>query len=156
MQIRQATAEDLDDILHLAFQVHAIHMALFPHIFKPAVGEEMRSYFADTLAEANARIFLAHDDDTPLGYLLLRIHEWEENTFCHARRLIYVEHICVDEKHRHRGVGSRLVEAVRALARDLGISRVELDFWFADRDAGCAFRAMGFQTYNEKMFMEVE
>ena len=39
MQIRQATAEDLDDILHLAFQVHAIHMALFPHIFKPAVGE---------------------------------------------------------------------------------------------------------------------
>ena len=43
MQIRQATAEDLDDILHLAFQVHAIHMALFPHIFKPAVGEEAMS-----------------------------------------------------------------------------------------------------------------
>lgn len=154
MQIELAVGGDLDEIVRLASQVHAIHVALFPHIFKPAIAGELRSFFGDMVADEGARIFLARDDDTTLGYLLLRIHDREENTFCHARRLIYVEHICVDEKHRNRGVGAGLVDAVRDLARDLAISRVELDFWSANREAGCAFRAMGFQTYNENMFME--
>lgn len=155
MKIELASEEDLDGIVCLALQVHAIHVALFPAIFKPAVAGELLSFFENALADGNARIFVARDKDVPVGYLLLRIHDREENTFCHSRRLIYVEHICVDEKRRKSGTGSRLVDAVRDLARELSITRVELDFWTANRNAGCSFRAIGFETFNEVMFMEV-
>jgi len=155
MQIETATESHIDEILHLCLQVQNIHVALFPHIFKPAVEEELRDFFRDRLRDEDARIFLARDADRCLGYCLLGIHQRSENPFCHAYRLLYIDHICVDESCRHRGVGKQLLTEARNLARQLRIDRIELDFWTANQNAGRTFRALGFQTFNEHMCMDL-
>lgn len=153
MQIETATERHINAIIPLSLQVQNIHVDLFPHIFKPPVEEELRDFFRDTLRDESARIFLARDGEHFLGYCLMRINEHPENPFCHARRLIYIEHICVDASCRHRGVGKQLLDEVRNLALQLRIDRIQLDFWTANQNAGRAFRAFGFQTFNENMYM---
>ena len=155
MQIETATERHIDAIIPLRLHVQNIHVALFPYIFKPPVEEELRDFFRDTLRDKSTRIFLARNGEQIFGYCLMRIHEHPENPFCRARRLIYIEHICVDESCRHRGVGKRLLAEVRNLALQLRIDRIQLDFWTANQNAGRAFRAQGFQTFNENMYLDL-
>lgn len=56
----------------------------------------------------------------------------------HDGRRGYLHHLAVDEKHRRRGLGSRLVEQALQYLRALGIPKTNI-YLFADNADGRAF-----------------
>jgi len=66
---------------------------------------------------------------------------------------LYIHHISVAESARNSGIGSKLFDPVEKLAQDRGVKEVALDVWYFNDTAKSFFKAYGFQTYNEKMWL---
>lgn len=62
----------------------------------------------------------------------------------------------VSPEYRSRGVGRLLLDRVRQLAKQNGISRIELDYWAGNESAGRFFCRAGFVPYRRFMYLENE
>ena len=89
-----------------------------------------------------------------MGYIYAQHVARPENPFRPAPDLLYIHHLCVTRARRRQGYGQALVRRVVALARELGIERVELDVWTFNEAARAAFAAMGFSAHNVRMVYE--
>lgn len=61
----------------------------------------------------------------------------------------------VDEAFRRQGIGARLIDHIRALAKSEGIGRIELNMWEFNRDALAFYESVGFATYRRYMELDV-
>jgi GNAT superfamily N-acetyltransferase len=98
---------------------------------------------------------MANVNNIAIGYIFIKIIRRERNPFSNAREFVYIDQICVTKQFRNKGVAKSLVNKAIKVAKELGIKRIELDYWTRNKPAGNAFRTMGFSTYNEKMFINV-
>jgi ribosomal protein S18 acetylase RimI-like enzyme len=83
-----------------------------------------------------------------------RVVEREEAPYRRADRIVYVDQLCVATAAQRRGHGGRLLEAVKQRARELEISRIELDTWTLNREARGFFAAAGFQEINIRLALD--
>ena len=63
-------------------------------------------------------------DNQVLGYAFCARSKWNASILC-------LDEICVDEAQRRQGVGTLLMDAVKALAARIGASSLELEVWEA-------------------------
>jgi GNAT superfamily N-acetyltransferase len=145
------TDAPLDDLLRLNRVVHAWHTAAYPGLFRTDAEEELRRYFSAALSNPQMRHFVAQDDGRAVGFVQVEHRELRASPFRKAAQVLYVNIIVVDTPWQHKGVGRALVERVRAHARELGISRIELDHWEGN-PAARFFHAMGFRPYRHYLF----
>jgi diamine N-acetyltransferase len=155
MSIRQATKADVERIADLSMEVHDIHVAHWPTVFKPAGHEDVAAYFAGLLEAPDVHVFVACRGSEIVGYTVLVVRERLENAFTYNRRWLYVEQIGVTEAHRRQGHAAGLIEAVRAVAKEQKLDRIELDTYGFNERAQAFFRSQGFQTQLVKMGMDV-
>jgi len=152
--IRNAAVDDLDTLVALNAEVQGVHISLFPQVFHRTDEAGLRAWFADQINDPATTILVGAGKDTVVAYLILRIVRRDSNLFCYSRKYAYVDHISVAAEFRRFGVARALIgEAVRR-AKLEGISRIELDVWSENTTAKSAFEALGFKTYNEKMYLE--
>lgn len=74
--------------------------------------------------------------------------------FASARRPLYLSDMAVDPRQQRRGVGGRLLEEAKAIARGSGSDAIRLDAYDAPAGAGpfyakCGFREVGRVTYRK-------
>lgn len=151
MSVRLASAADLERLVELNLEVHDLHVAHMPDLFKPADPEDVSAYFAAMVAADAAEIFVACEGPVVVGYLLLVLRERPEDPVMLAQRFAYIEQIGVTAEHRGRGHGHELIAAARTFARQRGLDRVELDTWGFNKAAHAFFHAEGFHTRNIRM-----
>jgi ribosomal protein S18 acetylase RimI-like enzyme len=154
MTIRDAIADDLDALVELNGEVQGIHVCLFPDVFHETEQSALRAWFMDQMADPSTTILVGLEEERIVAYLLLRIFRRESHVFCRGRNWAYVDHVSVAADFRRRGFGRLLVGEAARRAKHQGISRLELDVWSDNKAAKSAFEALGFKTFNEKMFME--
>ena len=108
LHICQAADSNLDVLTELG-------LLLWPeHEF-----EELRSDFAQIMAEPDAAFFLAEDGEQALGFAQCQLrHDYVEGT--ESSPVGYLEGIFVKESHRGRGLASGLLAACENWARDRG------------------------------------
>lgn len=155
MGIQIFACRDSGLLAKLNREIQELHVGIEPEIFKRHSEVEMEKLFAEVLERENTYGYVAFWDDDPAGYVLLSLREYPETPFKYAYTVVYIEQICVLQKFRGQKIGNLLMEQVKTLARERGIHRVELDFWFKNENAGQFFRSRGFQTYNERMYLKV-
>lgn len=151
MKIRLATRNDLTVLAQLRPFVHDLHVAAYPENFKPLTPAQAQQEFACLLEHAQSRIFLASAHGEPVGYLVALLQDRPASALLHAKSRLYVDQIAVNPSYRGQGYGKRLLEAAIALARELGLSSVELDVWAFNQHARAFFLAQGFTTLQERM-----
>ena len=61
--------------------------------------------------------------------------------------------VAVAAEHRRRGVGRRLMDFVKADAREKGFPRIELDVWAFNEGAKQFYEAVGMKPF--RYFMEM-
>jgi ribosomal protein S18 acetylase RimI-like enzyme len=141
--IRRATPEDAATLARLNGHVQSWHAAHYPEaFFADPDPSALTGYFADRLADPACTAFLA--GDPPLGYALCLLQTRELSLFSPPVRRLMVDHIAVAPEARRQGVGRALLDAARALARDLQADEILLDTWEANTEAHAFFRAAGF------------
>ena len=151
--VRQATARDADTLSLLNADVQALHAAALPQWFKPPGPESFPPGAAAALiAKPENLIFLAKAGAEPTGYAYAEVVRQPETPFRRAYEMVYIHHISVRPAHRREGVGSALVEAVRAAAGELGITLLGADVWSFNDDARAFFRRHGFTAFNERLW----
>ncbi len=124
-----------------------------PDLFTPY--KDLES-FADNAAAKNCRLVLAESAGQVVGYAMIQFVDRPASPYMNARTFLHVEEFCVDENHQRMGVGLKLMEALKELARENGYSRIELDVWNFNEGAKRFYEAAGMNAYRTFMEMKVE
>jgi len=146
--------EETDDHNTLAFLnegVQSLHHKLYPEEFKPFDLSQAKRAFKRILADPAAVAFLATQDGEAIGYILCMIKRRAESEFQYERTSLLIDQIFVREAHRNQGAAKALLEKAISLARDKGISHIELNHWEANTGAGEFFAKNGFTYFNRQM-----
>jgi ribosomal protein S18 acetylase RimI-like enzyme len=151
--IRKATERDADALRALNADVQAIHATAVPWLFKPPGPDALASWEVKQLVtEPENLFFIAEAGGDVAGYAYAQIQEWPDTPFTHACDVIYLHHLSVRPAHRRRGVGSALIDAVRAAGAEAGITLAALGVWTFNDAARAFFRHHGFAAYSERMW----
>jgi GNAT superfamily N-acetyltransferase len=148
--IRPITSDDAACLLPLLAQVQAIHARARPDHYREATApEEVLAYLRDWLAgEATTALVAFAPDGTALGYLIFEIETRELSPLRPAQRRGMLHHISVDEAWRRSGIGSALIEAMKAQLRAQGVTRVVTIYATFNSASAALMRKAGLEPFN--------
>lgn len=99
-------------------------------------------------------IYVARQDETVVGYM--RFYLWHTNsTMTEKRTMLSIDDIGVDEDLRHQGIGTQMMDSLRALAKDWGCSSLCLYVDAPNESALGFYKKCGFQARNIGMRMKL-
>ncbi|MBL0317223.1 MAG: GNAT family N-acetyltransferase [Flavobacteriales bacterium] len=137
-------------------EIQTFHHNIHPNIFKPYDHEAVLNFFKNTLSSEKAIAFVAKENETTIGYLLLFTIHFADNPFQYARQFILLDQILVLKNHQGKGVGKQLLDAALAFAKEQNIETIELNHWTQNESARKFFGKNKFEYFNEKMWRAVE
>ena len=155
MEIRFAGREDLPAVNLLRRQVKELHAAGRPDIFKPGFDPELENYLFVIFDDPDQEILVAEEEGGIRGFAILHEIRRPENPYKAERHYLDIDEFCVDEACRRRGVGRALIEAAKAVAKERGFDRLELNMWEFNKDALAFYEAAGFSTYRRYMVVKL-
>lgn len=136
--MREATADDLPDVLALYAQPGLDD----GEVLTP---EQAREVFAQFARYPSYRLFVACDaSGRVLGsYALLVMH----NLAHRGTPSAIVEDVVVDQRYRSQGIGRRMMEQARTLAREAGAYKLALSSNQKRTRAHAFYDSLGFQRH---------
>lgn len=157
MPIRKATKHDAASISTLNADVQKLHADAHPHLFKqPSPELFSREAAEELLTNPDNCIYLAEVDGKAVGYIYAEVRHASENPFFHARSQVYVHQLSVKPDHQKQGHGEKLIQAVKDLAQEQGITTIGLDVWSFNTQASRFFESQGFTVFNQRMWLQTD
>ncbi|MBQ7335374.1 MAG: GNAT family N-acetyltransferase [Clostridia bacterium] len=130
MNIRKARESDIPRLDALLYQVHRVHSAGRPDIFRAGNKKYTDDELKVILADARLPVFVATDEaDTVLGYAFCVHQEVCGDRSLQDRKTLYIDDLCVDEVCRGQHIGRALYRYVLDYARECGCNAVTLNVW---------------------------
>ena len=136
-----ARPEDRAALNALAKQIHAMHVQWRPDIYE--MPEELYSEARMAEAIQQRQLYVAKLNGILAGYVLLkqRSYNWPGVV---KRRVMIVDEICVEESVRGHGIGTAMMEDVRALAKAFGCTDLQLGVYPQNDGAVSFYQKCGF------------
>jgi GNAT superfamily N-acetyltransferase len=129
MRIRKAREKDLDSLVSLWWQMHTSHYQYDKAYYKLAAKRKAcaasRKHLKEMISNKNAVFLVAEENDTLLGSLLAHIVN-RPPVFPPQKRAL-LDNVVVDEKHRGKGIYSKLQKRFDKIAKDKGAIYIELN-----------------------------
>jgi len=156
MEIRPATPGDSPLLSSLCRDVQTLHARHHPHVFKMPQSDDFAvAFFDEMLASADMTIYIAEEGSRPVGYIVCRLFDRPENVFTHASRFLFVDQISVRPGAQRKGIGAALLKRAEGRARELGLSKLQLDSWDFNTEAHAFFEKFGFHKFNYRFWREL-
>lgn len=76
-------------------EIQTLHHISYPSVFKPYDKEPITNFFEANLEKENAIAFIAKENGSALGYVLLFINQFVENPFQYSRSYVLLDQILV-------------------------------------------------------------
>lgn len=153
----KAAPEHADEIGRLNDAVQRMHAECHPDVFRyPTDRSEVAAFFRDRIATQDNSVLIASVSGQAVGYVWCEVQRRPPNPFKHARETVYIHQIAVAPEYRGMGVGSKLMQAVAGLAREMDIGRLALDTWEFNAAARAFYEGLGFSPYNVNMWRDAE
>lgn len=152
MIIRKATISDVDGIMKLLYQVAEVHHNGRPDIFKGGCSKYTPKELEDIIADPTTPVLVADEAGSIIGHAFCVLKDTGENGVLVSQKSLYIDDICVDANQRGKHVGTRLYEAVKALAEREQCYNITLNVWCLNKSAMSFYRALGFKE--QKIVME--
>ena len=131
--LRNVIINDFDQIFKLLKQ-------LWPN--KTLHYENMKVMFTRNLQAPNQRYICAEVSSKIIGFCSLTV----KNNLWQQTFLGNIDEFVVDESHRGRGVGSKLLDRITEIAKSEGCVRIELDSAFHREKAHEFYKNLGFES----------
>lgn len=147
-----ARPEDREAVNALALQVHAMHVAWRPDLYEMV--EEL--YPEERYCEAvkNRQLYVAKVGGVVCGYVLLKFRSYDWPGVV-PRKVMVVDELCVDSLCRGRGIGTEIMEDVRALAKAFRCTDMQLGVYPQNDDAVGFYQKCGFTIRSIEMQRKV-
>lgn len=159
--IRSAVAGDAEAIAAITVEVQALHAAAFPALFKPPRADTFPLDAIRALLLDPDHLFVVAAEEegggtAVVGYAYAEVQRRPETSFRYGAVELYVHQMGVRGDRRGRGIGARLLAALREAARARGIARVALNVWTFNERARAFYRAHGFVPFQERLWLTDE
>lgn len=151
IDIRRAKQNDYELLRPLFSQVHDFHVRARPDLYKENATPVGMAYFERQLADGQQHMFVAVEDEGIVGVAVTQEEEIPENSFVLARKVLVIHSLCVDEAHRKKGVGNRLMHHVFEFGRSLGVDSIELGVSEKNPAAIEFYESLGMTTRSRRM-----
>lgn len=141
--IRRAEKRDIPDLDRLLYQVHALHAEGRPDIFVPGQKKYTDEELAALLPDDSRPVYVYEENGAVLGYVFCMYEITSAEPSRLARKVIYIDDLCVDAAARRAGVGKKLYDFVMDRARAEGCDAVTLHVWDVNPGARAFYESMG-------------
>ena len=156
MNLRHAIPADSLLLSSLCMDVQRLHSEHHPEIFKMPQSEDFAvPFFDEMFADPTAGIFIAEEDGRAIGYIFCKLFERPEGPFTYANRFLQIEHISVRPEAQRHGVGAALMNRAEELARELSVTKIQLDSWDFNLEAHAFFERMGFEKFDFRFWRKL-
>ena len=147
-----ATKHDRFDVNRLARQVHEMHVQWRPDLYQ--MPEELFPEVLYSELVKNRELYVAKLDGTVIGFAWVRIRT-AEGVGLVTRKVMLINQVCVDEVLRNHGIGTRMMEEVRVLARAFGCTALQLGVYPQNAAAVSFYQKCGFMIRSIDMQRKV-
>ena len=136
MEIRRATAADIEGINRLLYQVNMVHHKGRPDLFKAGGRKYTDEQLKTLLADDTRPVFAAVDEAGQLlGYAFCILQQHPDDNILTDIKTLYIDDLCVDEKIRGQHIGRSLYEYVKRYAKEIGCYNLTLNVWACNESA---------------------
>ena len=149
--IRRAVKGDIRRLDGLLYDVQRIHAEGRPDIFKLGKKKYTDAELEAILADDMKPVFVCERDGEVIGYAFCIYQETKENEQLHARKVLYLDDLCVDARARGQHAGAELYRHVVQTARETGCDSVTLNVWAVNGDAAVFYERMGMKPLKTMM-----
>ncbi|MBW3805780.1 GNAT family N-acetyltransferase [Aeromonas jandaei] len=150
MEIRKATALDIDAIVELNRQIGEIHHQHYPEVFCPP-SPEVRGFLLSAIG-AEGRLFcVAEQDGMVVGFLTARIDINESVPFLSKQPICRIGSVVVDELHRSHGIGKALLAHCDEWAKARDAQQIRLEVMAFNERAKALYVSLGFKVQSHIM-----
>ena len=151
--VRRAEEKDIPAILALLLQVDMVHHLGRPDLFRGPATKYSAEQLSEILTQPDTPVFVCTDSDgSVLGHAFCVHRQVIGDAVLTDVKTLYIDDICVDEKARHRHVGTALYESVKVYAREHGFYHITLNVWSCNPGAQAFYEALGLRP--QKICME--
>lgn len=141
--IRRAEKADIPALSRLLCEVHAIHAAARPDIFKPGVRKFTDGELEALIDGGEELIYVCERGGEVLAHAFCEVQELAESGNTLACRVMFIHDLCVSEKVRGAGIGRRMYSFAADEARKMGCVAVRLNVWAFNENAMEFYRSLG-------------
>lgn len=153
MIIRKARLEEVDEIAILLKQVSDIHIISRPDIFKKKRIEELIEESKNCVNDMERNIIVAEDEGKIKGVVIYKIRSIKDNfNRCNIKSLSIGE-LVVEEKQRSKGIGKKLLDNIKEIAKKENCDNIELNCWSFNKRAMKFYRDYGMKE--QRVFFEL-
>ena len=156
VEIATGTAADIDDLQTLWLQMLSYHRDLIAGSV-PIWSDEQswpraRREYCDWLADETAILLLARLQESAelVGYVVCQLLP-AGPTFDLGERRGHVDSLVVHDRARGHGVGTTLLEAVRAILIDRGIDHWSIGVLARNAEAAKLYERVGFRPWTQEL-----
>lgn len=147
-----ATLSDRESVNMLAREVHAMHVAWRPDLYEMV--EELYPEERFLQAIADRQLYVAKVGGVVAGYVLLKTREYNWPGVV-RRKVMLVDEICVNEICRGQGIGTQMMQEVRALAKAFRCTDMQLGVYPQNDEAVGFYQKCGFTIRSIEMQRKV-
>jgi len=139
-------------INELARQIQKIHFNWRPDLFlnvEEVISKERLKGLLDKKS-----IYVAKIGEEIVGYIIIDIVE-KDNSFIRYRKLLVVDTLCVDEKYRGKGIGTKLLEYAKNLGKENNCTDMYLTVNPKNENAIKVYEKFGMKLKDMTYMMEI-
>lgn len=149
MQIRRAVLSDIPEIIALYHHLFAAMERLEPEIMRDV--EQDESFLRETIEGEMGDVLLAVEGERALGFALVKREKTPPYRCMVPREFCFLLDLSVAPEARGRGVGTALLEAVKAWGRARDLDYVELNVFTKNKGAKRLYLREGFESRTETL-----
>lgn len=149
--IRKAQPDDYDSLLPLFQQVHDLHVLERPDIYNENPVPVERGFYLRQLSDNNQHLFVASSGTEIQAVVVMKVEDVTENSFMKARKILFVNSLCVKKEKRGSGIGKAMMEFVFDFGRKLNVDSIELGVSESNRTAIQFYESIGLKTKSRRM-----
>ncbi len=150
--LRPAAEGDIPRLEELLYQVHGVHAAGRPDLFRPGCKKYSRMQLEEILSDHRERPIFVYESEGVVKAYCFCIHQEQAAASMVPIRTLYIDDLCVDERYRGQGIGYCLYGHVLEYARTNGYYNVTLNVWACNPAAMRFYEKCGMKV--QKVGME--
>lgn len=155
--IRQAEAEDYNEISSLIMEVHKLHVLNRPDVYFDVNEVISQNEFEELLGKDQIKVFVVQElkNSSLLAYSIVRMMTTMSIAIIIPKKFAYIDDFCVKAKYKGKGIGKSLFNYIKNYSKDEGAESLQLTVWEFNKPAIGFYKAMGMRERNIRMELEL-
>ena len=145
MQVRKVNINDYDEVIKLYKELYEAETIYDNNLTDEYLLDDKLENTIKKRIKSRKEIFLVVEIDNKLiglidGYILENIH--------HKEKVVYLDHLCVDEKYRKQNIGTTLINEFSNIAKKKGAKLIMLNAFENNTKAINLYKKLGFREHS--------